>query len=237
MPQRNYVRYVPIYILHPRSTFYIKVLHPTQSDKIMNRPLVQIIRRLPQPSRLSHTDAYTVYHNPRRLRSASMTALSISQASFWAGASYLSQQVAEPLISPTWTVAGFGLSAAFSAMIAAYLRRNVVNISLVNGPAVRVTAHNFAGIINQPIDIPASHIVAGPHKDSSKERFWTFGVRGASGRVFYYIVDTQRGVIDRDAIGAIARGGDHLMAYSHKRDAGLMQTRWNQWQQTKLDPR
>ncbi|KAI0565350.1 hypothetical protein FGB62_19g139 [Gracilaria domingensis] len=178
------------------------------------------------------TSAHIIYRNPRRLRAAGMTVLAIGQAGFWGTATTLAQQASEPLISSGWGIAGFGLSAAFAAMVSAYLRRNVAEVALLNGACIRVTAHSFGGMLSDPVVVKPNQLIAGPHRDSVKERYWTFGVSSTkSRRPFYYFVDTKNGVLDAPAMAALVNGGEHLLAFSHKRDANIMRTRWHQWEQ------
>lgn len=178
---------------------------------------------------------YELYKNTRRLQSVGLTTLALGQAGFWASAtnltaSNLSAQVADPLIGPTWTVIGFGLSAAFALMTSAYLRRSVAHLHVRNGPVVRVIPRNIFGMLAAPVDVNAKDLVAGRFSTSGRtERHWSFGVKLPSGRTFYYILDMNAGVVDRDAILALAKGGEHFMAWSLKRDALAMKQRWQEW--------
>ncbi|PXF47661.1 hypothetical protein BWQ96_02523 [Gracilariopsis chorda] len=189
------------------------------------------LRSYSTPPSSSTRSAHIIYNNPRRLRAAGMTLLAVGQAGFWGMATALAQQAPEPLISSGWTVAGVGLSAAFAAMVNAYLRRNVAEIALLNGASIRVTAHSFGGMLSTPVVFTPHTIVRGPKRDDPSERYWTFGVKSSSPRPFYYFVDTSHGVLDRHALAALVNGGEHLMAFSHKRDAQIMTSRWHQWQQ------
>lgn len=181
-------------------------------------------------TRLSHTQPHKIYSNPRRLRSVGITSLAIAQASFWATATSLSHQSTIPL-PPASTLLGFGLSAGFGALIAAYLKRTVAHIELLDGARVKVVAHSVAGLFSAPVIIDANELVPGPKADDPAERYWTFGLRGA-GRTYFYIVDMKQGVLDRQALAAVAKGGEHLLVFSHKRDAMFMQGRWEQWQKS-----
>lgn len=172
---------------------------------------------------------YMMYSNRRRCQSAGLTTVAAGQAMFWASTSSLSMQTADPLLGPGWTLFGFGLSAAFGVMVSSYLRRMVAHVELLNGPVVRVTPHTLAGLLGFPVDIPAADIVPGPHGDDEKSRHWTFGVRMPSGRTFYYILDMKAGVVDREGLSAVVRGGEHFMAWSLKRDAVQMKGRWQKW--------
>lgn len=181
----------------------------------------------------SSAAAYTIYRNPRRLRSAGMTLLAAGQASFWASAAFLSQQAPEPLIGVQWTYAGFGLSAAFAGLIVTYLRRSVAEMALVDasGPAVQVTPHGLAGLLGTPVLIPAKDLIAGPGGDDPQQRYWSFARKGPGVRL-YYILDVKNGVTDEEAVKAVVKGGEHLLVYIHKRDAGIMKQRWKDWQET-----
>lgn len=162
-----------------------------------------------------------------------MTLLAAGQATFWASAAYLSQQAPEPLIGLQWTYAGFGLSAAFAGLIVTYLRRTVAEMALVeaSGPAVQVTPHGLAGLLGTPVVIPASDLIAGPRGDDPQQRYWTFARKGGA-VTLYYILDVRKGVADEDAVKAVVKGGEHLLVYSHKRDAGIMKRRWQEWKDT-----
>lgn len=180
----------------------------------------------------SSVPTYTMYSNRRRWQSFGLTAVAVGQAGFWASASNLSFQISDPILGTPWTLLGFTLSGVFGVMVTAYLRRMVDKVQLLNGPVVRVTPHSIAGMLGYPVDIPAAEIVPSPHRDDPKQRHWTFGVKTASGRTFYYILDMKVGVVDRDGLAAIVKGGDHFMAWSHKRDAEIMRNRWQQWRKS-----
>lgn len=162
-----------------------------------------------------------------------MTLLAAGQAGFWASAAYLSQQAPEPLIASQWTYAGFGLSAAFAALIATYLRRSVAELALIqaSGPALRVTPQGLAGLLGSTVVIPAKDLIAGPVGDDPKQRYWTFATKGPGLRL-YYIVDTRKGVHDQEAVRAVVKGGEHVLLYSHRRDATIMKQRWQHWKDT-----
>lgn len=172
---------------------------------------------------------YTMYSNKRRFQSFGLTAVALGQAAFWGSASNMSSQMADPVLGPTWTIFGFGLSGAFGMMVTAYLRRMVYEVQLLNGPVVRVTPHTIAGMLGYPVDIAAEDIIPGPQGADPKQRHWTFGVKSSTGRTFYYILDMKVGVVDRDGLAAVVKGGDHFMAWSLKRDAEIMKRRWQQW--------
>ena len=217
------LRQLPQRAFHPHTKTSIPLHFRYLSTKPTNSNLEQ-----------SNLDNPVIYNNPRRGQSAAMTVLAIGQAGFWASAAALGQSVPDPILSPGWTVAGFGLSAAFFAMINAYLRRNIAQISLIDGPSLEVITHSLGGRLRSPVLIKAADIIPGPHRDKTSERYWTFGVkRGEHRSSYYYIIDRHQGVIDSEAVAALARGGDHLMVYAHKRDAGRMQTRWKQWRHAK----
>lgn len=201
--------------------------------RLAARRLPPSLRTLSTLPSTPSTPVHRIYSNPRRLRSAAMTVLATGQAGFWASAAFLSHQVPDPLLGPVWTYAGFGLSAAFAALIAAYLRRSVAEMALVeaSGPALRVTPHGLAGLLGNPVNIPASELVCGPGGDDPNHRYWTFARRG-QGITLYYIVDVHRGVQDQDAVKAVVKGGEHLLAYTHRRDAAIMKERWHQWKET-----
>lgn len=190
-------------------------------------------RRVLHHVRANHSHPLVIYNNPQRLRAAGMTFVAATQAAFWASATTLAHQFPDPLLTPAWSVAGFGLSAAFIAMVRAYLRRNVAEMSLVDGPSLSITAHSFCGFLRTPVVVPADDVIPSPKKDDVSERYWTIGIRQPSGRKFYYIVDTTNGVLDQTALSAAARGGDHLLVFSHKRDGGLMRHRWQEWERTR----
>lgn len=136
----------------------------------------------------------------------------------------------EPLISSAWTFGGFGLSAAFAGLIATYLRRNVADLCLVDthsGPGILLRAHSFVGVGKEHF-IPAREIVGGECKDG--ERYWTFARQG-NGLRLYYIVDVNHGVQDMEAVKAVASGGTDLLVLSHRRDAGRMRRRWEEWKE------
>lgn len=181
--------------------------------------------------------AHIIYSNPRRGRAAAMSVLAIAQAGFWTSATILAQQVPEPILGPAWSVGGFGLSAAFGLLINTYLKRSVSEIALLNGPAIRVTAHAFGGVAARPVTMRAADVKAGAQKDDDNERYWTFANRSEGASTLYYVVDMNSGVVDRDAVRAIVKGGEHLMVFSHKRDAGQMRQRWEQWKEASADHR
>lgn len=196
----------------------------------MNRGLRHAIPTLSRHIRHGHTPPHEMYNNPRRGRAAGLTALAAGQATFWGITSTLTSQIAEPLFSPVYTYAGFALSAAFVALISSYLRRSVAHVALVDGPCLVVTPHAVAGLRASPVLVPAAHLVAGVRKDDAGERYWTLGVKTSEQkRPFYYIIDTNHGVVDRRALAAAVRGGHHLLAFSHKRDAEMMKQRWQIW--------
>lgn len=204
-------------------------------------PLLTSIRQGPafhcrSLSTLPSTPVHCIYTNPRRMRSAAMTLLATGQAGFWASTAYLAHQIPEPLIGPVWTYAGFGLSAAFAALVATYLRRSVAEMALIeaSGPALRVTPHGIGGMLGSPVVIPATELVSGPGGDDPKQRYWTFA-RRAEGIKLYYIVDVKKGVQDEDAVKAVVKGGEHLLAFSHRRDAAVMKERWRQWKDANRD--
>lgn len=173
---------------------------------------------------------YELYTNPRRLHSLGLTSLAVGQAGFWASATNMSTQVVDPMFGAGWTVFGFSLSAVFALMMSSFLRRSVAHLHVLNGPTVRVVSRNLFGTYSAPVDIAARDLIAGRRADTiERERHWTFGVKLPSGRTFYYIVDMSSGVVDRDAIHAIAKGGEHFMAWSLKRDAHVMKQRWQDW--------
>lgn len=175
---------------------------------------------------------YTMYSNKRRFQSFGLTAIAVGQAGFWGSASNISSQLADPLLGSTWTLFGFCLSGIFGVMVTAYLRRMVCEVQLLNGPVLRVTPHSIAGMLGYPVDIPAAEIVPSPRGADPKQRHWTFGVKSATGRTFYYILDTKVGVADRDGLAAVVKGGEHFMAWSHKRDAEIMKRRWQEWRRS-----
>lgn len=181
-------------------------------------------------------EAHIVYKASRRAHAIGVSALAGTQAGFWAYSAYLSQQVAEPLLGVQWTVAGLGLSAAFAGMIHAYLKRSVTEVALVgrNLTALRVTTHAFGGGTSTPVEISVENIVPGAKKDDPSERYWSFGAkRQNKTSAFYYIIDTKKGVQDPEALGAIARGGQHLMVLTHQRRADEMRKRWKNWEENK----
>lgn len=167
-----------------------------------------------------------------------MSALAGTQASFWAYTAYLTHHAPDPLLSQGWTVAGLGLSAAFAGMVHVYLKRNVAEISIVHGSTerIRVITHGLGGITSAPVLLDPAEIVGGPNKDKSTERYWTFAhdSKGVRTKLFY-IVDTSKGVIDRTALAAIARGGEHFLALAHKRRAAEMRNRWRAWEQAEKE--
>ena len=177
-----------------------------------------------------------VYRRIRRGHSLMMSGLAGAQASFWAYTAYLTSQAPEPLLSPAWTVGGLGLSVAFAAMVNAYLTRSVAEISIIHGAneQIRVITSAIGGRLSDPVLIDPSKITGGPHKDSAKERYWTFAIKpeGKHSK-FHFIVDTSRGVQDKVALAALARGGEHFLALSHKRRAAEMKERWSTWQRAK----
>ncbi len=165
-----------------------------------------------------------------------MSGLAGAQASFWAYTAYLTSQAPEPLLTPIWTVGGLGLSVAFAAMVKAYLKRSVAEISIVHGASerVRVITSAVGGRLSDPVLLDPAKITGGPHKDSAKERYWTFAIvpEGKHSK-FHYIVDTYRGVEDKAALAALARGGEHFLALAHKRRAAEMKKRWSTWEREK----
>lgn len=172
-----------------------------------------------------------VYKRVRRGHSFLLSALAGTQASFWGYTAFLTQQTPDPLLSSTWTIGGLGLSVAFGAMVNAYLKRNVAEVSIVHGSTerVRVATHAFGGRISKAVLIEPSAIIGGPKKDDPQERYWTFA-HDRPGLKLYYIVDTAKGVQDRAALAAIVRGGEHFLALAHKRRAAEMRDRWRAWE-------
>lgn len=175
-----------------------------------------------------------VYQSPGRVRAAAVSALAVGQAGFWGSAAAMAATAPEQLLGPAWSMAGFGLSAAFVGMVNAYLRRSVAEMTVVSGaagPHLEVTAHAFGGMLRKPKVIEAAHILPGPKGADPAERYWTFGVsEKEDGPRFYYILDTAKGVCDPEALAAVVRGGEHLMVLSHRRQAGEMRQRWLSWQ-------
>lgn len=178
---------------------------------------------------VSSIPPYEIYTNARRMQSVGLTTLALGQAGFWASATNVSTQLADPLLGPTWTLFGFGLSAGFAFLITAYLRRSVSQLEVLNGPSIRIITRNLCGTETAPFEIAAKDILPGRHAEGSKERHWSFGVKLPSGRKYFYIVDMTAGVVDREGIAAIAKGGEHFMAWSLKRDALVMKERWQHW--------
>ncbi|CAN8069204.1 unnamed protein product [Agarophyton chilense] len=205
-------------------------------SQVMRASAITVTRNVLRRFSTAHqpdTSAHVIYRNPRRLRAAGMTALAVGQAGFWGTAATLAHQAPEPLISTGWGFAGFGLSAAFAALVNTYLRRNVAEIALLNGASIRVTSHSFGGMLSDPLVVEPHGLIAGPHRDSQKERYWTFGVSSSkSRRPFYFFIDTKNGILDPAAMAALVNGGEHLLVFSHKRDAQIMRNRWRQWEQT-----
>lgn len=156
-----------------------------------------------------------------------LAALAGSQATFWGIAAYASQTAPEPLVGGAWTVGGFGLSAAFVGLIVTYLRRSVAEVAVMDGAGgikVRVTTHGFG----REEVIPAREIVGGV--GGREERYWTFARKGEGLRLFY-IVDMEYGARDLEGVKAVVGGGDMLMALAHKRNAGRMRRRWEEWKE------
>lgn len=100
-----------------------------------------------------------------------------------------------------------------------------------SGPALQVTPHGLAGLLGKPVVIPAKELIAGPAGDDPKQRYWSFARKGTGMRL-YYIVDANKGIQDEEAVRAVVRGGEHLLVYSHKRDATIMKQRWQEWKET-----
>lgn len=180
-----------------------------------------------------------VLSNIRRLKPFAVSTLAVGQGVFWLAASYLSGISTEPLLSPLWTFGGAGLSFMFGGMVHLYLSRLVAVISVdeSDGTRLGVTTYSFGGYLRTPRIVKTSHIVGGPKRDASDERYWTFGVQpDPNKRAYYYILDKKRGVLDEEAIRAICstpRGGSLLMILAHKRQANEMRSRWRDWQRKK----
>lgn len=76
--------------------------------------------------------------------------------------------------------------------------------------------------------ILARELVGGVAKRD--DRYWTFARIGERVRL-YYIVDRERGVMDSEGVEAVVGGGEMLMVLMHKRNAGRMRKRWNEWKE------
>lgn len=222
---------------------------PCQQESNGNKTIKRNVRKIIPPPTAATEAPYVLYHKPRRWQSIGLTTLAGGQAAFWTYAATLSTQLPtttseQILLSPIWTVGGFGLSALFAWMVTAYMRRLVAHIDLMvnkTGPVIRITPHGPLGRLGNPVTVCAKQVVAGPSKDKSDIRHWTFGVIALNKkRPFYYILDMKKDVDsikDFEGLRSIVNGGDVFMNWSQKRDARFMKQRWREWKNIRLQER
>ena len=92
---------------------------------------------------------------------------------------------------------------------------------------LRVLTHTHFGLLSAPSYVDPSQVKAGPHKDSDKERYWTFAVKD-KGRL-HYIIDTKNGVIHKPVLKAIARGDTAFKAILDKMRSSEFRENWRNW--------
>lgn len=90
-----------------------------------------------------------------------------------------------------------------------------------------VQTHTPFGLISAPTFVDPDQVKAGPHKDSDKERYWTFAAKD-KGRL-HYIIDTKNGVVDKPVLKALARGHPAFSDCLRNLRSAEFRENWRAW--------